>query len=107
MHFGFHHHIRLRRHQRSHSSILKILFDRAAYIAGVMIAIMTAPQIWQIYTTQNATGVSLFTWLMYGLGSVFWVGYGIVHKEKPIVFTNVVASTLQLIVALGVVLYSK
>jgi uncharacterized protein with PQ loop repeat len=71
-----------------------------------MIAIMTAPQIWQIYSTQNASGVSLFTWLMYGLGSAFWVGYGIAHKEKPIIFTNVVASTLQLIVAIGVLMYS-
>ncbi len=106
MHFGFHHHLKLRRQKNKPNTLLKLLFDRAAYLAGVMIAIMTAPQIWQIYSTHNATGVSLFTWLMYGLGSCFWTAYGIVHKEKPIVFTNVVAASLQLIVALGVVLYS-
>ena len=106
MHYGFQHHLKLRRQKRTNGSALKFIFDRVAYAAGVMIAIMTAPQIWQIYSTHNAQGVSIFTWLMYGLGSCFWIGYGLVHHEKPIVFTNIVSASLQLVVAIGAILYS-
>lgn len=109
MNYGLHHHSKQRHRehtQRDTSRRFKFIFDRLAYAAGVMIALMTAPQIWQIYSTQDATGVSFATWLLYGLGSAFWITYGLVHNEKPIVFTNVVAATLQLTVAVGAFLYS-
>ncbi|MFH0873606.1 MAG: SemiSWEET family transporter [Candidatus Komeilibacteria bacterium] len=110
MHYGLHHHAKKRREQQQTVSakhtFLQTVFDRLAYSAGILIAVMTAPQIWKIYSTQNATGVSAITWSMFALGSLFWIGYGIVNKEKPIIFTNIVAASLNIVVTIGALLYS-
>jgi MtN3 and saliva related transmembrane protein len=106
MNFGFHHHRKLRKAQVVFEDKLKFVFDKIAYIAGVGMAVMTAPQIWKIFTTQNASGVSVFTWSMYTVGSAFWLCYGVVHRDKPIIVTNAVATSLQLVIVIGAILYS-
>lgn len=49
---------------------------------------MTLPQIWEIYSKQDAGSVSLISWLSYLTAASFWILYGIVHKEKIIIIIN-------------------
>ncbi len=107
MNFGFHRHrakYKLDISIKKQSQLITV-FNSAAYFAGIGVALMTFPQVWKIFSEQNATGVSLFTWLMYAIGSCFWLSYGIVHKDKPIIFTNGVAVLMQFAIVLGVLLY--
>jgi MtN3 and saliva related transmembrane protein len=79
--------------------------DRAMAGAAVIHPLTALPQVIQIYTTQSAAGVSLLTWLMFmALGSIF-LAYGIVHRIKPFIVTQILWFIVDFLVVIGVLLY--
>lgn len=63
------------------------------------------PQIYKTYMYQDATGVSLWMWLLYCLAVIPWLAYGIVHNYKPIIILNIFWLIVQVIMIVGVLLY--
>lgn len=88
-----------------HPDKLKRFMDRAIYVAGIGSPLMTLPQIYKIFSTQDAAGVSLATWLGLTIFACFWVAYGFVHKEKPIIISYSLWVLLQATIVVGVILY--
>lgn len=81
------------------------IFDRIIYPAAMISPIMTIPQIMKIWVEQNAAGVSLLSWSAYTISGIFWLMYGILHKEKPIIFANSMGIFLHIFILSGTVLY--
>jgi uncharacterized protein with PQ loop repeat len=81
------------------------LFDRMVVVTSLVAPIMTIPQVVQIWSTQNAQGVSLYTWGTYFIGSLIWITYGIIHKEKPILYSYSLFFIVNGLVVLGVLLF--
>lgn len=79
--------------------------DKFIYVIAIVGPIMTIPQVWIIWSNQNASGVSLFSWSAYIVTSLFWVTYGIFHKEKVIIFNSSLWLLLQAMVVIGRILY--
>lgn len=79
--------------------------DKLVYAAGIITPLMTLPQIFTIWSGKNAAGVSLASWSFYLAGALMWVFYGLVHKEKPIIFTNGAMVAANAFVVLGILLY--
>jgi len=78
---------------------------RLTLVAAVMQPLMTLPQAIQIYTTQDATGVSLWTWLGFlFFGSIFLL-YGITYRLKPIIVAQSLWFAMQLSVVVGILLW--
>jgi MtN3 and saliva related transmembrane protein len=107
---GLHHfHQRKRLYEKLESipspDKLKRLLDYAVYVGGSIGPFLTIPQLIKIWIGQNATGVSAFSWGSYLVASVFWVVYGIVHNEKPIIFTNSIWVLMNGLVMLGALIY--
>ena len=84
---------------------LKRILDKSIYAVALFGPLMTFPQIYKIWIEKSAAGVSVISWAAYLLGAFFWLFYGIVHKEKPIIFTNIVWIILQLIIIIGALIY--
>ncbi|MFC1733386.1 SemiSWEET family sugar transporter [candidate division KSB1 bacterium] len=108
---GFHHfHKRKRVHEKlepyPHPQKLKRFMDKAIYVGGVLGPIMILPQIAKIWLDKNASGVSLISWIAFLIGAVFWLAYGILHKEKPIIFTYGIFIVMDAFVVLGTVMYA-
>tara|TARA_Y100000034_G_scaffold114498_1_gene150683 strand:- start:1703 stop:2047 length:345 start_codon:yes stop_codon:yes gene_type:complete len=79
--------------------------DKAIYV-GIFIGIaLTIPQAVKIWVGKDATGVSVITWFGYMLGASFWLYYGYLHKEKPIVIKSILWIILYIIIVVGVFLY--
>ncbi len=89
-----------------HPDKWKNLFDKLIYVFGIFGPIMTIPQVTQIWIEKNAAGVSLVTWVAYLIVAVFWVFYGLLHKEKAIVFIYLVWIVLDALIVLGLLLYA-
>lgn len=104
MNIGFHHYRKRRRGTKERG--VKTFLDRAIYIGVFLGPIGILPQIIKIWTEKNATGVSSFTWIGYFVGAIFWVVYGLTHKEKPIVLTNIFIGLEALVIIIGVFLFS-
>jgi uncharacterized protein with PQ loop repeat len=91
---------------KKHKHILwKWWFDTSLTYGGLLGSMITLPQAYGIWVNHNADGVSLIYWLGYLFGNSIWLAYGIVHKEKPIIFTYVMAVPMAIIIVTGIILY--
>lgn len=88
-----------------HPNKWKRFLDKGIYLAGILGPIMTLPQLSKIWIEKNASGVSAFSWGAYAIGAVFWIVYGFMHKEKPIILAYFSWFMLSIFIVLGTLLY--
>jgi uncharacterized protein with PQ loop repeat len=104
-----HFHRRKRIHQKHepypHPNKWKRFMDKAIYFVGAFGLIMTIPQLTKIWIGKNATGVSIISWSAYLITATFWLFYGIMHREKPIIFIYSGWILLEFAIILGIILY--
>ncbi len=67
-------------------------------IAGTLTTIAFLPQVIKIYRMKDASELSLTTFSIFSLGVLFWLIYGILVHELPIILANSI--TLILIIAI-------
>ena len=109
MNTGAHHlHIRKRKDVKHETfpseNKLKLIVDNIAFLAFIN-PIMTIPQLVIIYTHHTVAGLSLLTWVTYGIGSLFWSFYGFLHKENAIIYPNIAMAVVQFGIVAGILLY--
>jgi len=80
--------------------------DWVVYPMGVLGLLMAIPQTASIWVYHETAGVSVFSWTAWTLISAFWTLFGILHKEKPIIWINGAWVIANALVALGAVIYS-
>ncbi len=100
MHFGIHHLVKKRRESRSTK-----IFDQLIYLAAFFGPVLTLPQLWKIWSEKSASGVSIITWGGYLIGAIFWLIYGFIHKEKPIIAANLSLGILALLIVISILIY--
>lgn len=71
-------------------------------IAGPL---MTLPQIYQIFSTKTAQGISLTTWGLYCVSSAVWFLYGLKIKDKPLIIASFLWVLMEALVVAGTVIY--
>lgn len=64
-----------------------LFLSKSVYFFAFFGPIMSIPQIYQAYFVSTA-GISLITLWAYTINSVFWMAYAHHHKEKQLVFTE-------------------
>jgi len=79
--------------------------DKAIYAIGILGPILVLPQLLKIWTTQDATGVSLITWTVWVFVDIVWIVYGFAHKVMPIIVSHVAYTLTTAGVVLGILLY--
>ncbi len=79
---------------------------RLTLVAAVVQPLTTIPQVVQLYVTQDASGLSLFTWLGYALVGLVFLAYGIKYKLVPIALTQILWFTLQMSIVIGILIYA-
>lgn len=107
---GLHHfHRRIRIHQKHepypHPDKWKRFMDKAIYVVSIFGPIMTIPQVKIIWIDKNASSISVISWIAYLIAAIFWLIYGIMHREKPIIFLNIIWIFLQLSIIVGTLIY--
>lgn len=63
--------------------------DNTCLVFSVLMPATTIPQIWKIFKYQQVDGLSLGMWVLYTIGVIPFLIYGIVHKEKPLIVLNI------------------
>lgn len=81
---------------------LKTFIDRGVYVCGFLGVVVILPQIVKIWVDGNSSGVSLTTWAGFLIASSFWLFYGIIHQEKPIILTNIGLIAADMAVVIGI-----
>ncbi len=80
--------------------------DRWALIVGTLQPLMTIPQIVLVYSSRNASQISVITWVAYDMASVVLLMYGIKHKLLPIIVAQVIWLVVQTALIVAIFIFS-
>lgn len=83
-----------------------VFLDKITLVIGIIGPFVVLPQIYSIFSSRSATGVSLFTWVLMVVVNFPWVLYGLAHKDKSILISFSLWEVMNLAVVIGVLLYS-
>ena len=100
-----HKHERSHMHQKHKLTAYQHFLDKLTFVAGVIGPFTVLPQIYTIFSTHSAKGVSLATWTMIFIVTFPWILYGIAHKDKSIIVSFTLWEVVNLAVVAGVLLY--
>jgi len=84
-----------------------VFLDKLTFIVGIIGPFTVLPQIYSIFSTHSAAGVSLMTWVLIFVVTFPWILYGIAHKEKSIIVSFILWEVVNLMVVVGVLLYGS
>lgn len=85
---------------------IKHAFDLLIYPVAVAAPLALLPQVIQVYKTQDTGSLALPTWLVLGTLNLVWLIYGFVHRDKPIMLTNIMLACMNFAVVFGIYLYN-
>jgi uncharacterized protein with PQ loop repeat len=107
---GIHHlHKRIRVHEQlqefPHPNKWINRLDKLLLVIAAIGPIMNIPQAIQIFATKNASGLSLLSYASFTFFDIFWLTYGIVHKEKPIILAYTLWLVTNIVVVSGIIIY--
>jgi uncharacterized protein with PQ loop repeat len=66
------------------ASIPHAVLRRALGVMSVFTIVMTVPQIWTIWVSQQAAGVSVLSWSAYLISALLWFWHGLHQRDKNI-----------------------
>lgn len=84
---------------------LKKIVDKVIYPFAFAGPVFTLPQIFQIWSQQDASGVSLLTWISWLFIAAVWVIYGIFERDMPIILSNIAWLIVEIGVIAGILVY--
>lgn len=69
---------------------MNILGEILGYVAGICTAIVFLPQSIQTVKTKNVDGLSVQTYIIYSIGMVSWILYGVyLHSVQMMLFNSI------------------
>lgn len=79
-------------------------FDRLIVVLGLVNVAATLPQLYEMWSTQDAGGVSILTWAYYVIFTVVLLVYAVSIKAKPMIIMytgNTIVYSLVLLSAVS------
>lgn len=70
--------------------------DLIGYIAATCTTLSFLPQLIRVLRLRSARDVSLGMFLIFSVGTVLWLGYGLLSHSKPVVAANAVTLALSI-----------
>ena len=77
---------------------MHIIGELLGYIAGICTAIVFLPQSIQTIKTKNTAGLSLGTYVIYCIGMLCWIAYGIYLSSLQMMIFNSISLFFALII---------
>jgi MtN3 and saliva related transmembrane protein len=75
-----------------------MLIDLIGTLAGVLTTAAFVPQAVRVWRTRSARDISLWMYLVFLLGVVLWLIYGVLIGSVPVILANVATFALALFI---------
>jgi uncharacterized protein with PQ loop repeat len=82
-----------------------LVVRRLAYFVSLAGPLTALPQVLSIWAYHQATGVSLWSSLGITAIAIFWLAYGVILRDGPIVLSSFLWMILDLAIVSGVLRY--
>jgi len=79
--------------------------QRALGFMSIGTMVMPVPQVWTIWVSEQATGVSALSWSAYLVSAVLWLAYGLQRGDRTIYLPCIGWIGLDAAVIVGVLVY--
>jgi uncharacterized protein with PQ loop repeat len=83
----------------------KRFISRLCSVFAVLMPLTVLPQIHLLYSTQNASGLSLTMWVLYMVGCIPFLIFGYIYKVRQLVVLNGLWLVMQTIMIVGILMY--
>ena len=80
--------------------------DDASMFSAVFMPFIVVPQIYKVFSSGTAAGVSIWMWILAFFLQIPMLAYGIVHKSKQIITYNVLWLIADVVMIIGIVIFS-
>lgn len=77
------------------------------FAAGICITVAVIPQIITVWKTKKVQNVSLLMFGILTFGIVLWIIYGVLKNDIPIIITNCISLTLNIVMLYFIIRYKK
>ena len=84
-----------------------ILVESIGTIAAVLTTLSFLPQVIKTYKEKNAENLSMLMLVVFFLGVLLWLVYGIVKHSLPLIIANIITGILTVVLIYFKVLYSS
>lgn len=84
-----------------------MLTEIIGYIAAMCSAIAFMPQVIYSYKSKSTDDLSLVTFIVYNLGVILWLIYGVLIVSYPVILSCILASMSTLSILLMKIRYSN
>jgi MtN3 and saliva related transmembrane protein len=74
------------------------LTEILGFLAAVCTTASFVPQVWHILKTRDTRAISLMMYLLFTVGVVLWLVYGIMIGSTPVVAANSITLVLALVI---------
>lgn len=92
--------------QKEYSKREMVVIDDMAYIIGVVGNIAVIPQIIKAWSGPTP-GLAILTWILFIFFGVIWLLYAIMHRQKPLIFAQIVGLSCNILVVIGWLLHNR
>jgi uncharacterized protein with PQ loop repeat len=97
---------RIARTRRTKQLRTTALIDQICLVFSVLMPLTTLPQVIQLYTSHDASGLSLLMWVLYSVGILPFLAFGYIHKIKQLVILNILWLIVNGLMIYGIVKYT-
>jgi len=66
------------------------MIEYIGYISAILTSFAFAPQMIKTIRTKSTDGISLGTYIIFNIGILGWLLYGILQHDWPIIFANTI-----------------
>jgi MtN3 and saliva related transmembrane protein len=106
---GLHHFHKIRRYKKrkKEGTVIQPVrwhgyLDHIIYFVGFVGPIMTIPQLIKVWGQHSVEGLSAVSWSAYLITAIFWLVYGLIHKEWPIIVANIIWIMVNIPIVIGI-----
>ncbi len=78
--------------------------DKFTYLSGLLLPVMTLPQVYDIWVSGKTDGVSALTWGLYTGVSLLFLTFGLRHREKLLVSTYLPMFAVEVLLVGGLII---
>lgn len=76
------------------------MIEYLGFVAAALTTCSFIPQAWKTIKTQDTSSISLLMYVLFVIGIILWLIYGVLMESKPMIYANVVTGILASIILL-------
>jgi uncharacterized protein with PQ loop repeat len=83
----------------------KRLINRICAVFSILMPLTAIPQIILLYTGKDSSGLSLEMWVLYCIGCIPFLLFGIIYKHIQLIILNTLWLVVQIVMITGILMY--